>query len=119
MDTIYEKFIKEDLNLPEAASLTLVNNSLREDSFKGNITEGFNIFILIKQLTLALPDVKKKIDVFSQTNVYQFFKENTGNVEVTKDNDIMTIYFPIRPVTHYLTPNTKSDFVLTVNRDSN
>lgn len=47
METIYEKFTKEDLGLPESASLAQVNATLSRDSFKGAITEGFNIFCLI------------------------------------------------------------------------
>lgn len=43
-------------------------------------------------------------------DLYKFFQENTGNVEVQKDNDIMTIYFPIQPVTIFLTDTTKDNF---------
>ena len=48
-----------------------------------------------------------------------FFKYHTGNVEVLKDNDIMTIYFPIQPVTRFLTDTTKTKFMRIVNRESN
>ena len=47
MEIIYENFTKEDLGLPEAASLTDIIDALERDSFQGNITEGFNIFCLI------------------------------------------------------------------------
>jgi hypothetical protein len=38
---------------------------------------------------------------------------------VLKDKDIMTIYFPIQPVTYFLTASSKNDFNLKVNRESN
>jgi hypothetical protein len=50
--------------------------------------------------------------------MYQFFKKNTGNVEVIKNMEIMTIYFPIQPVAWYLTSFTKNYFNRTVNRES-
>ena len=119
METIYEKFTKEDLKLPETATLAQVNDALSRGSFEGNITEGFNIFCLINQLAIALHDVKEKIKAFEATIIYQFFSKNTGNVEVQKDDEIMTIYFPIQPITHFLTPTTKDKFDETVDRASN
>ena len=50
---------------------------------------------------------------------YKFFLKNTGNVEIQKDNEIMTIYFPIQPITHFLTPKTKETFDNNVSRESN
>jgi len=75
MDGIYDRFIREDLNLnPETASLTQVKNALRKDSFKEKIIEGFDIYCLINQLAIALPDVGEKIKAFSSTNIYEFFE---------------------------------------------
>jgi len=68
---------------------------------------------------MALPDVKEKIDSFSATNIFQFFKRNTGNVEVHKDDEVMTIYFPIHPVSHFLTQGTMNNFNQYVCRESN
>lgn len=56
---------------------------------------------------------------FSAKNAYQFFEQNTGNVEIQKDGEIMTIYFPIQPVSKFLTITTKETFMRTVNRQSN
>ena len=47
MEIIYVNFITEDLGLTEEASLEVICNTLDKNSFKGNITEGFNIFCLI------------------------------------------------------------------------
>jgi hypothetical protein len=96
-----------------------VNSNLKRDSFLGNIIEGFDIYTLINQLAIALPDVKEIMRPYQDTNAYMFFKYHTGNVEVQKDNDIMTIYFPIQPVTRFLTDTTKSKFMRIVNRESN
>ena len=58
LEKIYEKFVCDVLCLPATATLTQVSLALDKDSFKGTITEGFNIFCLINQLAIALPDVK-------------------------------------------------------------
>lgn len=47
LEVIYGKFIKEELMLPEDATLIQISKSLVKDSFKGSINEGFNIFCLI------------------------------------------------------------------------
>lgn len=47
LEVIYGKFIREELQLPEDATLIQINKSLVKDSFKGSINEGFNIFCMI------------------------------------------------------------------------
>ena len=61
----------------------------------GNVMEGFNIYSLISQISLLLPEVNNKIKEFSESDPYKFFNYNTGNIEIQKDGEIMTIYFPI------------------------
>lgn len=119
MSIIFDTFIVDDLGLPAETSVEQVNKSLRRDSFLGNIIEGFDIFTLINQLAIALPDVRDIMKPYMQTNAYLFFKYHTGNVEIQKENDIMTIYFPIQPVTRFLTETTKEKFMRIVNRESN
>ena len=38
LEVIYEKFLKDELNLPETATLSQVNMALTKDSFKGCVT---------------------------------------------------------------------------------
>jgi hypothetical protein len=68
---------------------------LSKDSLKDEIIEGFDIYILINQLAVALPKVQTLTSGWTDYTMYQFFKKNTGNVEVIKNGEIMTIYFPI------------------------
>ena len=42
-----------------------------------------------------MTEVREKIKDFKETIIYEFFFKNSGNVEVQKDGEIMTIYFPI------------------------
>ena len=48
----------------------------------GGIVEGFDIYSLINQLSILLPDVEDKISLFTEGPFYSFFKNNTGNVEI-------------------------------------
>jgi hypothetical protein len=72
--------------------------------------EGFDIFCLINQLATAQPELEEKLEALSQMNSYKFFQSNTGNVEVLKDDETLTIYFPIQPVTRFLTATTQERF---------
>jgi len=48
----------------------------------GGVVEGFDIYSLINQLSILLPDVEDKISQFTGSPSYSFFKKNTGNVEI-------------------------------------
>lgn len=109
----------EDLRLSEGATVAQVDAALRRDSFMGKIFEGFDIYCLINQLATAQPDLDEKLTALSSTNSYRFFQSNTGNVEVQKADETLTIYFPIQPVTRFLTATTQERFQRTVPRESN
>lgn len=53
LETIYERFVNEDLKIGEQATLAQVDASLRKESFLGVILEGFDIYCLINQLVTA------------------------------------------------------------------
>ena len=54
LETIYERFVVEDLRLPrETSTNKQVDAALRKDSFLGRIFEGFDIYCLINQLATA------------------------------------------------------------------
>ena len=53
LETIYQRFITEDLKLNEGATVAQVDASLRKNSFLGCILEGFDIYCLINQLATA------------------------------------------------------------------
>lgn len=110
LDTIYLRFVVEDLRLGEAAQAAQVDAALRKDSFLGRIFEGFDIYCLINQLATAQPDLQDKLKSLSSTISYKFFQGNTGNVEVQKEDETLTIYFPIQPVTRFLTATTRERF---------
>jgi hypothetical protein len=65
MEAIFEAFVSDDLGLnPESASLQQITAALNKNSFNGPVVEGFNIYCLINQLAIALPDVSEKMSKF-------------------------------------------------------
>ena len=62
MEIIYERFVSQDLGLDvENVSLQDIKAHLVRDSFMGGVVEGFDIYSLINQLSILLPDVEDKI----------------------------------------------------------
>lgn len=92
---------------------------MNKDSFRNNVKEGFDIFNLINQLALSLPEVLDALADFTKSEAYGFFLFNTGHVEILKDDEIMTICFPIQPVSRFLTEKSQDDFMRTCSRASN
>jgi len=71
MTKIFNKFVTDDLGLAlETVTLEQINPCLSKNSFKDKITEGFNIYTLINQLAIQLPDVRDKIADFAETIMY-------------------------------------------------
>ncbi len=60
-----------------------------------------------------------KLGDFVFTDTFRFFQTNTGNIEIQKDGEIMTLFFPIQPVTRFLSERTKIKFLREVERQSN
>ena len=78
--------------------------------------EGFDIYCLINQLSRNLDDVRLLVaKEFEPKSAYQFFKENTGNIEMVKKNDLIEIFFPIQPVCRKMLKSSKDKFQQTVN----
>jgi len=57
-----------------------------------------------------MPIVNDKIGRFLNKDAYLFFKMNTGHIEIQKEGEVMTVYFPIQPMTRRLSDVTKEIF---------
>ena len=80
--------------------------------------EGFDIYSLLNQLAEVLPATRERLNNFESEVFYQFFLNNSGNIEITTEFDVLRIYFPLQPVCSFLTPNTQNKFLLNVERES-
>mmetsp|Transcript_17612 Transcript_17612/g.17331 ORF Transcript_17612/g.17331 Transcript_17612/m.17331 type:complete len:242 (-) Transcript_17612:1146-1871(-) len=131
MDSIYKKFVKQKLGLdPNTASLSNVTNKLQKDSFDGSISEGFELFILIKLLIQDNdPSAMKKYKEFesqcpdekspdSLHRSMQFYQKFTGTCEVIVHDELFKVYFPILPICRFLSASSKKYFLENVPRES-
>eukprot|EP00347_Sterkiella_histriomuscorum_P021853 403332539 len=99
LNSVYTTFVTEELGLPENSSLSTIQGELGKDSFDGDIQEGFDIFILVNSLADCYPEAQKRIENFEENNYYQFFKHNTGQIEILVEAEqLQRVYFPLKPV---------------------
>ena len=54
--------------------------------------------------------MRDRIATFTKTSSFQFFKHNTGNVEVVKNGEILEIFFPVQPVCRKMKAKTMEHF---------
>lgn len=118
MERIYEQFLEEELNLPPDAPEWKVKQSLTRNCFDSCILEGFEIFSLLNQLAEILPEDKTKLERQNERNFYRFYANNSGNIEINTEFDVLRIYFPIQPLCSYLPEKSKELFIQTAERES-
>lgn len=118
METLYYEFVTDELGLPENSTLDTIQSSLKSDSFDGQISEGFDIYDLLNQLSDVIQRDRERLIKFENNNAYSFFKKNTGKIEVNIEGDIQIVFFIIQPKCRYLTPLTKQKFLQTVERET-
>jgi len=98
-----------------------VNATLKQDSFEGNVGEAFEIFILLHSLADHSETAKKQLDrkLFSpeQWKAYEFFKSHSGRIEIQVRNNLQRVYFPIRPVCHFISKDSKKQLMQSVDRE--
>ena len=49
---------------------------------------------------------------------YNFFRSNTGSIEVNVEGTLRRVYFPIKPICRFLSHASKEEFMDTVDRSS-
>eukprot|EP00753_Platysulcus_tardus_P010959 PLAT3172.1.p1 GENE.PLAT3172.1~~PLAT3172.1.p1 ORF type:complete len:3198 (-),score=1828.26 PLAT3172.1:113-9706(-) len=97
---------------------------LPSDAFDGPLEEGFDIYILMSLLADAHPEMREQMgaDKFASESdrmAFEFFKDNTGRIEVNWNDSILErVYFPIPVLCHYLTDSSKDELKWGINRDS-
>lgn len=91
---------------------------MSKDSFGGCIVEGFDIFSLLNQLVEVNPDDEEKLKKYREERFFKFFTDNSGNIEVNTQFDVLRIYFPLQPKCQFLTEKSKNYFLSKVERES-
>ena len=122
MNIVYTAFVAEALNLdPEQVSLQDIQAEIKKDSLDDDgIMEGFDLFALVKNLADVVPSVGEIVDQYKEEPYFLFFQENTGFIEIYHEvsTNLLRVYFPIKPVTRYLSKQTRSLLMRSVDRSS-
>ena len=120
MEEVFEFFIIELLglekrksNLIQDTSLSKINSLLKHDSFETSIGEGFDIYILFNIMADYNPKAKESIEPESFTDedekkAYDFFKMHSGKIEISIEDQLQGIYFPIKPTAHFLSKKSRT-----------
>lgn len=79
--------------------------------------------ILFKKLADGIPSFKGKylsrtVMTPDEYKAYEFITDNITKIEICQNNTLQNVYFPIRPVCHFLNGKTKDQVMLTVIRDT-
>jgi hypothetical protein len=82
--------------------------------------EGFDLFALVKNLADVVPSVGEIVDQYKEEPYFLFFQENTGFIEIYHEvsTNLLRVYFLIKPVTRYLSKQTRSLLMRSVDRSS-
>jgi hypothetical protein len=123
MCEVFTRFVNDVLLLDASkASIADINNALNKDSFQGEIEEGFNLYVLLSKITDDYPPayshVKETSFTADQYLAFSFFKMHTGRIEVVVEGLLQRTYFPILPICQHISEASKTDLMLSVDRDS-
>ena len=103
-------------------NMSTINNRLVRDSFEEQITEAFELYILMQTLAANSPYAKSQLERrkfnAEQWRAYDFIRYHTGKIEVAVNGNLQAVYFPIRPACHFVSEQSKKALMQSVNRDS-
>lgn len=73
---------------------------------------------MLNQLVEVNPDDEEKLKKYREERFFKFFTDNSGNIEVNTQFDVLRIYFPLQPKCQFLTEKSKNYFLSKVERES-
>jgi len=103
-------------------NMSTINNRLIRDSFEEQITEAFELYILMQTLaansSFAKSQLERRKFNSEQWKAYDFIRFHTGKIEIAVNGNIQSVYFPIRPACHFISEQSRKALMENVNRDS-
>ena len=103
-------------------SINKINKFMTTDVFEGEIQEAFLLYVLFQSLADGIPSqrflLQKSFYTADQWKIYEFLRQNTGGIEVSVNNQLERIYFPVRPVCHFISKKTRESLMENIDRES-
>jgi len=117
-----QNILEEDEVDIASLNLTIINNRLVRESFEEQITEAFEIYILMQTIAANSKATKRQLErkyfTAEQWKAYDFVRFHTGKIEIQMNGNLQSVYFPIRPACHYISEQSKFSLMQSVNRES-
>ena len=123
---VYKQFVTTTLNLELNEPVFVVNKKTSEvvDFFEGPIADAFDMYILLISLAdllkpygednpaeqLLHSDMANEIEL----NAMDFFKRNTGTVEVFFQDRLVRVYFPVAPTCRNISKLSRTQLMMSV-----
>lgn len=101
-------------------STDMLQKYLKPTEFEDTFSEAFEIYFFIQNTEDSTGGYTKHIKDLKGLHklVYDFFKHNTGQIEIIFQGDIQRLYFMIHPICRYLDDNQKRLFLDNVKRET-
>jgi len=118
MAEVFKEFLRE---MGMEGGLGALEGRLKKDSFNGDVQEGFNLFCLLSKLADDFPPARPHLTHFSSPDhrtAFQFFSSHTARIEVVAEGLLQRVYFPVQPLCHYVSEESKDALMLAANRTS-
>lgn len=112
----------DDFTDVNSLSIASLNDRLKKDSFEGNIMEAFEIFTLFHNLAENIESARNNLErkkfTADEWKAYEFIRSHTGRIEIAVNSNLQRVYFPIIPVCHYISKESRKKLMVNVNRES-
>lgn len=116
--SVYSSYFgKNEINSTDSTEIT---RSLNTRLFDEELQEAFSIFGFIQTINDSSNVYKKSILGLKSEKLvaYNFFKVNTGQIELIFEGELQRVYFMVHPVCNYLPEEYKSALMNSVRRDN-
>lgn len=116
---IYEGFCA-DLKAKPSFDYYKLLNMMRSSTFGFEMIEGFEVYFFIQTINDCQGAYRSFISAMKEheERAYNFFKENSGHIEIIFQDRLQRIYFIKHPACNYLAEEEKDSLMNTVRRDN-
>jgi len=73
---------------------------------------------LAENLEAAKSHLDRKKFSNDEWKAYDFIRSHTGRIEIAVNSNLQRVYFPIIPVCHYISKESRKTLMTSVNRES-
>lgn len=125
-DTLKSKYLdfKASINVQHNRVSEIISKV--DTHYDSYMMDAFQIFILIKNLSSHSTDLANIINQITDPDyedadmhaALHYFTSSTQSIEILFNQHLITVYFPVQPITRYLSKNTRTKLMVEIPRES-